>query len=359
MERDSMNKNKTIKLISLLAVASFLFSTAVSAKNSDDFFDRGFEQEVKIVIEGDTFAERLAFEKSRYKEDEYFAGNAHSGRALVKSSPVCMCNNCRDLIDSHYCFNGCGDSCGTYYINNNGMAAAWQCYGFACQVGYDIFQVDPYQGWYVSFDVASIVPGDIIRFSWSADRFNPHAIFVTNVSGDTIYYADCNSTGPCQISWDNEISIAKISECLCNFPETYTDEDESGETTAADAKDTSKDENGKEKKNSNVHPSRVGIYHCPTNENYPIVSGDVNGDGKITSSDLLTFVRYIADADKKLAVISSATDVNGDTKVNARDYFQIVDYVNNGCPLYEEYWYNYGYYNPEWYYWDPNYVYTE
>lgn len=323
-----MKRNKVKNLISFLtalAALSSLLCTSAVAKDSDDFFMRGTAKEgEKVVVLGDTFTERLAFERSRYKDGEYFAGNPHSGRPLAKSSETCLCTNCMELVDSHYCYEGCGDSCGTYYVGGDGMAAAWQCYGFACQLGYDIFGVDPYAGWQAGFNLEELVPGDIIRFSWSDKEFNPHVIFVTNIVDATVFYADCNSKGPCRICWDNEIKIDKLYTLLGNFPDKYKDGD------------------GKEQ------ATRVGIYHCLENENERFQPGDVNGDGKITPADLITFIKYSAGADEGLAVMTSSLDANLDARVNAKDYFKIFDYIQNGCPLYYQYWNNYWYYNPGW-----------
>ena len=49
--------------------------------------------------------------------------------------------------------------------------------------------------------------GDIIRY-----KNDGHSIYVTDVSGSTITYTDCNSDGHCLIRWDAKIEKEKVRE---------------------------------------------------------------------------------------------------------------------------------------------------
>lgn len=68
--------------------------------------------------------------------------------------------------------------------------------------------------WSVSYDFDSVKAGDIVRYGISGSV--GHSIFVTNVSGRTITFVDCNGNGnysentkvrTCGIKWDNTTTI--------------------------------------------------------------------------------------------------------------------------------------------------------
>lgn len=171
------------------------------------------------TITDSIFLSKLADAKSRFKQGEYFSGNDGAYYNLTKTSPflVCTGTNClgTTCVSAGYCGKGgyCTCKCGTYYYG--GGAKCWQCWAFACQVGYDIFAVDPYSGWNKHKNASQIKAGDIIRFSWSTS-YMPHSVFVTSVIGNTVYYADCNATGPCQVNWNNTKSVNDFQILLNN-----------------------------------------------------------------------------------------------------------------------------------------------
>ena len=171
------------------------------------------------TITDSMFAERLADAKSRYKQGEYFAGNDGTYSNLKNTTPNLVCTGTNTIgttcASAGYCGKGgaCSCKCGTYYYG--GVARCWQCWAFACQVGYDIFGVDSYSGWNKHKDASQIKAGDIVRFSWSSS-YQPHSIFVTSVVGNTVNYADCNATGPCKVNWNNSKSISSIQDLLNN-----------------------------------------------------------------------------------------------------------------------------------------------
>ncbi|MBR6793414.1 MAG: S-layer homology domain-containing protein [Clostridia bacterium] len=100
--------------------------------------------------------------------------------------------------------------CGTYIYK--GTAKAWQCHGFACQMGYLIFGSDPY-GWEKHTDTSRLKPGDIVYgylTTWG------HSIFITDVSEETVTYADCNYDGACKVAWGKTTTRTALQTALDN-----------------------------------------------------------------------------------------------------------------------------------------------
>ena len=65
-----------------------------------------------------------------------------------------------------------------------------------------------------------------------------------------------------------------------------------------------------------------------------IIYGEVTGDGKINSGDLLRIVKHLNKSttfDSKLMI--KAADVNYDNKINSGDLLKIVKYLNGTVEL--------------------------
>lgn len=193
--------NKLISIIlAVLVFCSVLPVTQlVPTANAADLYDAEINAKIQT-------------QKSLFKQDEYFAGNYYTHFTLTKSSPtkICSCPS-----DSYCPGDACYCDCGSYY-NHNGYWIAGQCFGFACQMGFNVFGIDPSSIWSKHKKVADLKVGDIVYFSWDGSTTSIHAIFVTGISSDTVYYADSNSSGPCQIDWKKSMSKERLADLLDN-----------------------------------------------------------------------------------------------------------------------------------------------
>ena len=102
-----------------------------------------------------------------------------------------------------------------YSTWNKSFDGGSECFGFARLMGYEVFGSYP-SSWEVSRDFSSVKAGDIVRYGNNGS--GGHSIFVTNVSGNTITFVDCNGNGNyngatqvrrCGIKWDNSTIIGK------------------------------------------------------------------------------------------------------------------------------------------------------
>ena len=181
------------------------------------------ESSAASTVNDATFLTRLADAKSRFRQGEYFSGNYGLGYNLTQTSSTLKCTgtnaNGSTCVSLGYCAGGgwCTCNCGTYYYG--GVERCWQCWAFACQVGYDIFGVDSYAGWSKHKNASNIKAGDIVRFSWSTS-YAPHSVFVLKIENGTVYYADCNASGPCKVNWNNSMSVSRIQTLMNNRTES-------------------------------------------------------------------------------------------------------------------------------------------
>ncbi len=102
---------------------------------------------------------------------------------------------CRDHGDRGYSWDTCNHP--TFASGNH-----FCCWGYAEQLGYLYAGSNP-ECWPEQTDASaldSLKTGDIIRFVTS--NGSEHSVFVTNVSGSSVTFTDCNWGGTCNIRWD-------------------------------------------------------------------------------------------------------------------------------------------------------------
>lgn len=129
--------------------------------------------------------ERLAVLKSKYPTGWYWADG--------------WCNNYET-----------GD-CGPGYNN-----AAWECMGFAYKICNELFEEDPRMKFYQHNNINNLCVGDYVRISGNVE----HSIVVTNISGNTVYYVDCNGRngyGYNVVCWERSISKSNLANRLVHI----------------------------------------------------------------------------------------------------------------------------------------------
>ncbi len=102
---------------------------------------------------------------------------------------------------------------------NDSFAGGTQCWGFA-HLCYNRFFGEYLSSAYVRRDVANLCVGDWVRFRPTPTSAYNHSIFVTNIIGDTVYYADCNADGHNTVHWDNRISKSELQKKI-NYQLSY------------------------------------------------------------------------------------------------------------------------------------------
>lgn len=103
--------------------------------------------------------------------------------------------------DDRYCaYNSVGCESNLYLgMVCRMQVAGYQCHGFALKVAQDLY--GSLKKWKYVESYRTIHAGDVIRIN-----NNSHTIIVTKVYSGSIQYADCNSTGDCQIQWGKTMS---------------------------------------------------------------------------------------------------------------------------------------------------------
>lgn len=156
------------------------------------------------------FAQKIAYLKTIYRENEYwneYNSCKSNGTGLIRCSGSAGGKTC---INRGYCGGsdgqGCSCTCGAYY--EDGYQRAWQCMGFAYKMGFEVFGSKFFSGsnWEKVYSLGTVYAGDILRINNDI-----HSIFVIKVEGNTIYYADCNATGPCQVNWEGKTTYSDVA----------------------------------------------------------------------------------------------------------------------------------------------------
>ena len=85
---------------------------------------------------------------------------------------------------------------------------AIQCHGFALKLAYECYGYSA-RSWKKVYSIDGIKAGCVVRINNDS-----HTIFITDVSGDTITYADCNIDHQCGIRWNAKISRSELKSKL-------------------------------------------------------------------------------------------------------------------------------------------------
>ncbi len=106
----------------------------------------------------------------------------------------------------------------------NGSVVGWQCHGYGRWLSWYVWGVDFANGrganWTLYKSTSSstyidkLVPGDVVRYRTSTSKTWNHTIFITGISGSTIYYTDCNSDGSNTIKWNQTVSKSTLTSYL-------------------------------------------------------------------------------------------------------------------------------------------------
>lgn len=106
----------------------------------------------------------------------------------------------------------------------NGTVVGWQCHGYARWLSWYVWGVDfangrganwtLYKSTSTSTYIDKLVQGDVVRYRSSTSKTYNHTIFITSISGSTIYFTDCNSDGNNTIKWNRSISKSTLSSYL-------------------------------------------------------------------------------------------------------------------------------------------------
>lgn len=92
----------------------------------------------------------------------------------------------------------------------------WTCFGYAYMIAKNVFGTSA-KTWAISYDLNGVKAGDVVQYGNTTG--SGHTIFVTNVSGDTITYTDCNSDYESTIKW-NQI-VSKSSNKIWSYAFSY------------------------------------------------------------------------------------------------------------------------------------------
>lgn len=90
----------------------------------------------------------------------------------------------------------------SYKVNDEPMS--WQCMGWAETVCDYLFGENP-RAWVQQRNFDNLCVGDHVR-----TNNNGHSIVITNIVGDTIYYADCNAGYDGIVHWDKKMSRSQL-----------------------------------------------------------------------------------------------------------------------------------------------------
>lgn len=266
---------------------------------------------VEASMTEEEFASKIVELQNTFIDGQYWNSLNYEGTVTTKGCPHTGC--CGHDSDAYKKSNGV--SCGAFIYN--GQEIAWQCQGYALKLGYMIFGSVATRSWTNHKNAYNVYAGDVIRMT-SGSYY--HTIFVYKVVGDTLYYTDCNGSGPCMVKWGKTISKATLASKL-----VYVLHNPSYSFTGT-GKAESKTEPIHTNTNANVRSGIFTLKNASSGRFMNVYGGkDANGT-KVTmweyddSTDEQFNVVHKGDGKYKLYAISSSGGTN-----------RVVDIYRNGA----------------------------
>ena len=216
-------------------------------------------------------------EQYKFPAGKYWNG----GNPDSYTSTACTNHNHDNYFMQNYVYTPGYTSC-TRYVSGH------QCYGFAAKLASDFYGGADVWIRFSNPSNPQFRVGDIVRIG-----NNMHSIFITEVNGSSIKFADCNWNNTCKIRWD-------VSATVTNNRIRF------GGTS-------------------------YSVYFIER----PVMAGDVNGDSQITWADvdiISQIFRGIYDfSGKDRQVIMEAADLDNDGQISFNDvYIAYYQYDSSG-----------------------------
>ncbi|MBQ3258728.1 MAG: leucine-rich repeat protein [Oscillospiraceae bacterium] len=192
-----------------------------------------------------------------------------------------------------------------------------QCNGFAYKLAKDIWGTTEF---YTNNMDSSYVPkvGDNVRLNFKVqtnhgEEIQPHSIFITDVSGSTVTFAECNGElEDCRILWGRKQYYSKVTA------QDIWVADKNGKSVSATVY------KGDYNSLKTVNTSYLRTYGA--NYSRPIIAGDLNHNDVLDSGDAMIFADTVMKNGRTMKdnhTPLSYYDVNADGRVDYTDYNEI------------------------------------
>ncbi|MBE6850966.1 MAG: hypothetical protein E7504_04390 [Ruminococcus sp.] len=278
-------KTKMRKRLAAIAIAACSVWTISASPVSAVYNSSKVTQQDALSTAYQTYY--MACAKNKFPAGKYWNHNNYGNLDTYSDIPCKRDpNNAPNHDACNSIYNGKVVGPGLQKLPEDEVAAyAWQCAGFARKLAMDFTgggRVFVRMGMDKNFRLRV---GDQLRIRCygANNSYSDHSIFVTEVSGSSFKFADCNWTGDCKIRWDVQGIIHNGSLIIGNkfYPTLYVER--------------------------------------------PLMAGDVNADCVVDGTDL-SIIRQISNGTYKFngsyeKYVRQVADVNNDNTVNAKDVF--------------------------------------
>lgn len=306
---------KRMKRIASAALSIAMLAGMAASSLSAQMTASAAAPRVRYTTVTNQWQTRINAEKTKFPHGKYW--NHKTGTASENGWSSTPCNHAQDKVRGELVCNTCRTGI-TILTNRHqvdtSLEDVGQCYGFAQKLSQDIWGTNRFYRTDVDSSYEPRI-GDNVRLTFTASNGKQacHSIFITGISGEQIYFAECNGgMEDCKIKWDQYQYYTSFTTQVKYY----------------------KDKNGVDKpvtlyigqNATNVTKSYLRA-HASFYER-PQIKGDFNLNGKIDSQDAALFQStYLATGNPGKDISIEEYDINGDLKVTEADYSQIQYYA--------------------------------
>lgn len=298
-------KQMTSAMLSMAIIAG---TTATGLSARTDTAAAGTKLMYNTVIS--EWKTRINHEKNKVFPDGSYWN--HIGLSSFDDN-TCTDKPCRHVHDHAQNIENC---CKTQLADGSYMG---QCYGFAYKLAKDIWKTEEYYSFSIenNNDYEPRI-GDNVRLNYEVEGSTDqgHSIFITDISGDNITFAECNGElQDCRITWDRTSYYERIIT-----KDVWVEEIKAFRGIKAGDPD------------SVATVTKDFLIKYGTLCFRPVIAGDLNKNGRLDSGDAEIFEQTVMKngwTSNSNHTPLSYYDVNGDGYVDTKDYNEIRYGSNN------------------------------
>ena len=269
-EKKTMEFKIKAKISAFLMAATIAVGAAAALPSSATYNNSGRTQRDAFTPSSQGYI--LTDEQYKFPAGKYWNG----GNANSWTNSPCNGSHSNDNWFTQHNIYSAG------YTSYLGAVNGHQCYGFAAKLASDFYGGADAWIRFTNTNNFQFRVGDIVRIG-----NDMHSVFITQVNGNSLKFADCNWDGHCKIRWNVSATYSSSNNKL------------------------------------NFGSSSYKVYWVER----PVMAGDVNGDGMVTWMDM-SYIYDIASGNYNFSgkpqkvknVIKEAADLDNNGVINYTDF---------------------------------------
>ncbi len=201
-----MKKKTSLKILSVFLFVALAIRVVPFLSATQD------KEKTPITVSAATTKMSLDELKAKFPQGKYWNHLTNSNHNNNGYAGMCTNKNCTnpDGWTSSACATHSATVTTSGKYDCNYFDGAAQCLGFALKLANDAYG-ESARNWDYVTNVNTVKAGDVITYMKTTSNPSGHTVFVTGVSGDKVYFGECNYSARCKIDWNRSLSKSQFT----------------------------------------------------------------------------------------------------------------------------------------------------